>query len=322
MKICILNPSYHDSRSVFKTLNPLYDPTLYLKKHEWERHFISPINIFGQIEKLISQKFDIFFNLCDGAADQDIAGIEVVKALEFFNVAFTGAGSLFYEPSRKAMKLACQNANLLTPKYLFVNSLVELHENIKTKWQSLNLKFPLIVKHYNSYNSVGLSKKSVVHNVKDLEIETQKIIENFGSALIEEFIEGKEFTVLVAENTQNFTPVEFLFPKGETFKHFDLKWKDYETMQCLACENFVLSAELQRIATLFFEAMNGIGYARVDIRMNEKNEIYILEINPNCSIYYSEAEAGSADFILLQKPNGHQEFTDLLLKIAMNRIVK
>jgi D-alanine-D-alanine ligase len=67
--------------------------------------------------------------------------------------------------------------------------------------------------------------------------------------------------------------------------------------------------------------MNGTGYARVDIRINEKGEIYILEINPNCSVYYSEAEAGSADFILLQKNNGHQKFTDILLKIAMNRVV-
>ncbi len=46
-------------------------------------------------------------------------------------------------------------------------------------------------------------------------------------------MEGREFTVLVAENPEDelnpivFQPVECVFAEGESFKHFDLKWVDY-----------------------------------------------------------------------------------------------
>jgi hypothetical protein len=53
------------------------------------------------------RKVSTLFNLCDGAADQNTPGIEVVKTLEEHGAAFTGATSEFYEPSRQAMKLAC-----------------------------------------------------------------------------------------------------------------------------------------------------------------------------------------------------------------------
>jgi D-alanine-D-alanine ligase len=51
-----------------------------------------------------------------------------------------------------------------------------------------------------------------------------------GAALIEEFIEGTECTVLVAVNPDDparpktYTPIQYRFPEGETFKHSDMKW--------------------------------------------------------------------------------------------------
>ena len=60
------------------------------------------------------------------------------------------------------------------------------------------------------------------------------MVKEFGGVLVEEFIEGREFTVLVAENPKDknepfaFTPVECIFSPGETFKHYDLKWVDFE----------------------------------------------------------------------------------------------
>ncbi len=58
----------------------------------------------------------------------------------------------------------------------------------------------------------------------------------YGGALVEQFVAGREFTVLVAENGADpaqpltYLPVECRFSNGEEFKHFDLKWKDYDSM--------------------------------------------------------------------------------------------
>ena len=57
------------------------------------------------------------------------------------------------------------------------------------------------------------------------------MIAAFGASLIEEFIDGREFSVLVVENADDplkpfaYRPVEFCFPSGDSFKHFDMKWK-------------------------------------------------------------------------------------------------
>ena len=79
------------------------------------------------------------------------------------------------------------------------------------------------------------------HAVLDLRLR-----QGFQRVGAEEFIEGREFSVLVVENADNaeepfaYQPVEFRFPEGESFKHFDLKWKDYEAMTCVQCDDVEL----------------------------------------------------------------------------------
>jgi D-alanine-D-alanine ligase len=69
--------------------------------------------------------------------------------------------------------------------------------------------------------------------------------------LIEEFIEGREFTVLVAENPEDednpiaFMPVECRFGNGESFKHFDLKWVDHNTIGWVPCKEEELCNKLK-----------------------------------------------------------------------------
>ena len=58
----------------------------------------------------------MFLNLCDGAWDEARPGIEVVSALERLELAFTGAGTAFYEPSREVMKLVCHYLDIPYPR--------------------------------------------------------------------------------------------------------------------------------------------------------------------------------------------------------------
>jgi len=54
-----------------------------------------------------------------------------------------------------------------------------------------------------------------------------------------------------------------------------------------------------------FRALRGVGYGRADFRVNAKGEVYFLEMNPNCGLFYTAPDddpgiLGSADFILRQ----------------------
>ncbi len=75
-----------------------------------------------------------------------------------------------------------------------------------------------------------------VFNTKDLLRQADMMISVHGGCLIEEFVEDREFTVLVAENPDDprtpvaYQAVECRFPPGEEFKHFDLKWHDFDGM--------------------------------------------------------------------------------------------
>jgi hypothetical protein len=65
--------------------------------------------------------------------------------------------------------------------------------------------------------------------------------------------------------------------------------------------------------------MRGSSFGRCDLRMTEEGELFMLEINPNCGVYYAPSDPGSADLALLNDPAGHQGFTDILIQSGLAR---
>jgi D-alanine-D-alanine ligase len=217
------------------------------------------------------------------------------------------------------MKKICRENGTLAPRGISLKDVIDLDVKVK------RLRYPLIVKHPNSYGSVGLIKESRVSCFDELQIQVKRMLELFGGALVEEFIEGKEFSVLVSENPDDpvspisYVPVEVTFPPGETFKHTDMKWYRYEELQCNPVTDPHLSARLQDMSVNLFVGLNGTGYGRCDIRMNEGGELYMLEINPQGAIFYPPDAPGMADYILRYDPRGHAGFVNLLFRSALAR---
>jgi len=309
LKLCVLDGAEYQAQ----------DPAPYFQEWGAPVHWISKATVFDQIRALAEDQFDVFINLCDGGANEEEAGVEVVQALEHFNLAFTGARSDFYDPSREEMKRACERVGAPTPRFLFVTSEQQIEDAAN------QLRLPLIVKHPNGHSSVGLLKESLVETVEQLDVQVRRMLADYGGALIEEFIVGREFDVLVVENADDpsepfaYLPAEFLFPDGESFKHYDLKWIDYDAMQCVPCVDPVLAARLQAVSKKLFVALNGSGYGRCDVRVNAHGDLYLLEINPNCGVFFPPAELGSADFILTQHPEGHRGFIERIIRAALHR---
>ena len=318
MKIAILHPSSADSLTPFKDLDPPRVPDHYVPEHEYVDFQIRKASAVRQVSNIARMGFDAAINLCDGAWDEDRPGIEVTQALERAGMAFTGAGSSFYDPSREAMKMACHSVGVKFPAYV-------LARHVDDAGAAGRLRFPLIVKHPQSYSSIGLTRHSRVMNAHELFRETARMVEAYGGALIEEFIEGREFTALVAEPRDDgeaawvLDPIEFVFPEGESFKHFDLKWKDFSRMQTRHVADTSLAQRLRTVSALTFAALAGSGFGRCDLRMDTDGDIYLLEINPNCAVFYPEGEHGSADLILASDPAGHRGFLEHLLRCALRR---
>lgn len=312
MYICVLT-SVPDENDI------PYDPSPYMNGYRWKQHLVQPWDIERQIRDLIDEGVDTFINLCDGTPDDPLSGISLVHALEKCNAAFTGADSKFFDPTRDEMKNAARRVSVPTPNWIFV-SRAEDAQKIAER-----LKFPMLVKPPHGYASIGIRRNSRVENIVQLHEQLKLEVHEFGRALVEEFIEGREFTCLISENSEDpknpltFTPVEFIFPNGESFKHYDMKWVEYEKMS-VAIVNDPLIQEILRDQTIrVFKELGGNGYARCDYRMDANGTIYMLEINPNCGIFYPPHEPGSADFSLLNDQTDHAKFMKLIIQNAKRR---
>ena len=318
MRICLLTTQDLDADPFPENDWPC-DPRPFLPEATWHVATLVKSTCVQQVTEMIHRRFDLYFNLCDGAADQDIPGIEVVNTLERHGVPFTGATSWFYEPSREQMKQACIAEGIATPNWV----LARTPEDVEQAAQIL--RFPLFVKHYSSYASVDISRNSRVCSLAGLRRQAQKIMSRHGAALIEEYIAGDECTVLVAENPDDperprtYTPIQYRFPPGESFKHAKLKWVEYDKLSSFPVADPELSARLRHEAARFFVALGGASFARCDLRVDRGGTPYMLELNPNCGVYYPPTDPGSADICLAHDPEGHAGFTRQLVAAALRR---
>ncbi len=319
MRICLLTTQDLDA-DPFPPDDWPCDPRPFLPEEKWHVETLNKKTSVEVITRLVEGgEFDLFFNLCDGAADQGIPGIEVVETLEKLGVPFTGATSNYYEPTREEMKEACRREGIATPAAVLARDEADVERAAET------LRFPLFVKHHNSYASVDLSRNSRVQSRAGLLQQAHKIISRYGAALVEEYIDGIECTVLVAENPDDpdrpvsYVPMQYRFPEGEEFKHADLKWVDYDALSSFPVEDPVLAARLREEAGRFFVALGGASFGRCDVRVNAGGTPYFLEINPNCGVYYPPSDPGSADLCLMKDPAGHEGFTRQLVRAALVR---
>ena len=168
-------------------------------------------------------------------------------------------------------------------------------------------------------------RESRVDTPEQLRAQVERVCREFGSARMEEFIVGKEFNVLVVDNPDDFSnpiaypPAELVFPPGEEFWHVDVKWNYEVVFDFKRVTDPDLVMRLQDTAKRMYLAMDGVGYGRCDIRMNDKGELFIFEINPNGGIMFKPEEYGPADYMILYDPGGYKVFFDRMFQVAIAR---
>jgi len=319
MRICILCASYGRGADAYRADHPPFDPRPWLRGHACEYRVLEKATAAAEVARLAQQGFDLFINLCDGYSEEDVAGPEVIRALERSGVPFTGCDSAGYEPSREAMKDACLRGGIATPAHAFASGPDDCARI------AASLRFPLIVKHPRSYDSIGLEPASRVTDLPGLRAQVERMSRSYGGALVEEFIDGREFTVLCAEPRDGervpvtYAPLEIVFPPGHTFKHFDLKWHDYERMTPVIVEEPGLAARLRDMTARMFTAMSARSYGRCDLRSNAAGEVFMLEFNEIPCVFYPPEMPGSADLILSRDPAGHEGFLAHIAACALRR---
>lgn len=285
-------------------------------EHTWDEVVVRKEDAVATVRRLaIAGGFDAAVNFCDGGWDEPYAGVEVAVTLERFGIAYTGAGPAFHDPPRPLMKLAAQQCGVAVPPHAVVGPRTPLDPLVA-------LGFPLIVKPPQGYGSTGLDRDARVADAAALAHRVGAMCAIQGEALVERFVEGREITVLVVEGEDGpivYPPIEFRFPAGESFKHEALKWDDHSSMAVVPVADPGLRTELERIGREVFVALAGDGYARLDLRVDDRGQPWFLEINPNCAVFFPPEEYGSADHCLALVPDGHRAFLAQILAAGRRR---
>ncbi|MDX2230585.1 MAG: ATP-grasp domain-containing protein [Leptolyngbyaceae cyanobacterium bins.349] len=275
---------------------------------QWKWQPITLENMSRVVQDVAASKRNyvpVVLNYCDGFDEVDgYPGTTVVELLENQNVVFTGSDSKVFRmcDNKIRMKQAFIKAGVPTAAY---HVIVDV-SNIQGTCRELGT--PLIVKPAIASASSGISLKSVVESDDQIIKQVQWLLEgqhssrfSLNNIFVERFVSGREFTVFLIGSVKQanfikiYPPVERVFhsrlPEMQRFLAHEFYW--VESQSAPSPEPFCryqlvegdLRERLSELAKQAYCAVGGNGYARVDIRMdNRSGELFVLEVNNNCGI--------------------------------------
>lgn len=319
MKVCVLQPDYSTSAVDYQYYDPPRDLSGLLPGDDVDHVFLNKLTTYKQLKQLAKKNYDVFVNLCEGYLEWEVPSIDVIYFLELLNLPYTGPSSLLYDPPKELMKYVAYTEGVATPAYALIEKTDDLPGCCK------NLSYPLFVKPAKAGDSLGIDEHSLVHNETGLLQKAASIIDEYGPLLAEEYIKGREFTVMLVANGNDerqvtvFRPVEYIFPEGRAFKTYALKTSELHPECNVPVTDEKLELELKTASENIFKGFGGVGYARLDFRMDEHGKLFFLEINFTCSVFYKDGYEGSADYILKQDGTGQRAFLQMIISEGMAR---
>jgi D-alanine-D-alanine ligase len=284
-----------------------YDPVVLqvadaLRGH---RHKVRVLGVHGDVNQLIdglrAHKPRLVFNLMEMFGKNVLGDVAVAGILQLLGLTHTGGGpgELFLRQDKALTKELLAFHGVPFPHYVVFRR--DFYPETIGR-----LRMPLIVKPLRMDASIGIESHSLVRSTTQMMKRVVAIHEKVkDSALVEEYIEGREFYIGVIGNKKPIAlpPIEMDFsglPKGyPAILGRRAKWvkrsREYKgTHAKLAEIDDDLKAKLQRVAVDAYRALRVRDYGRVDLRMSNSEEIYVIEVNASCYLERSAELATAA----------------------------
>lgn len=252
-------------------------------------------------------KAALIFNLFEGFDGEPGSEAALAEVLEQMGACFTGSPSraLRLSQNKAAEKQLLRSQGIPVPDWQVLSPQNLFH---------FNLKFPCIVKPQGEHASHGISAASVVNDLGVLSKQISFIFDAYHcQSLVEEFLPGREFCALVLGNGHlRLFPIEeivYALPAGKpNILTYAAKWIPEDEYfigtktKCPADVTPEMSREIESMAMASFRAVGCRGYARVDMRQDKEDQLFVLEVNPNPDISSAggarlQAEVGGLDHV-------------------------
>lgn len=296
-----------------------------LKERGYKTTFFDFNNVQKLFENLKNSDVDMVFNLCERINNSSLLEPHAASLLDVLEIPYTGSNpstlSLCIDKIR--VKKLLNYHKIPTPKWDYV---YDLKDPIRE-----DLHYPLIVKPANTDNSIGISNDSVVINKDALTKQVKKVMTELSCpVLIEEYIEGDEYDVSIIGSEEDDLQVLPLsrsifdnMPKGYWHIYpYDAKYKNAQ----LYLKNIIVQRPAKNISTKLKSLLGEIAldtynildchdYGRIEIRVDENNNPYVLELNPNPSINKGNCVPAVAEVMGMD----YGDFLEEIIRLAIKR---
>ena len=268
-------------------------------------HEVFPIghhDELGDIRRALDEhKPQVTFNLIEEFLGNALFDQHVVSFLELMKQKYTGCNP-------RGLTLARDKGlskKILAYHRIPVPGFAVFPMNRKVR-RPRRLPFPLLVKSVSEEGSAGIARASVVNDDEKLRERVEFIHRHTNThAIVEQYIGGREIYVGVIGNQllQTYAPWELSISKlpegAPNIATGKMKWDaKYQEKVGLSTGASELAPELQkkleRLSKRIYRTLFLSGYARLDYRLNEDGQFYLLEANPNPNIAFGDDFADSA----------------------------
>jgi len=257
-------------------------------------HVVSIIGVHGDVQRLLDgiriTDPELVFNLMEMFDDNLLGDVAVAGLLDLCGVPYTGsgAGELHLCQDKALTKKILAYEGILYPRFAVFPRDVGFETGG-------NLRMPLFVKPLRADASIGVDEScSLVRDANALMRRVLAIHDEVNdAALAEEFIEGRElYVAILGDDEPEVLPViEMDFsglPAGAPHvlgvrAKFDESSLEYQGTRAVLAElPDELRARVHKIALDAYRALHVRDYGRVDLRLTQSGEIYVIEVNASC----------------------------------------
>ena len=229
------------------------------------------------ITELIAQKFDRAVIILHGQGGEDgtIQGL-----LEILKIPYTGSGvlasSIAMDKYRTKLIWNAYGIPVAKSSCLTKNAYVQNEQDaIKNVINELRLKLPVIVKPNHGGSTLGLT---VVYTQDELKQAIDTAFMQDDAVLIEEFIVGDEYTVVIDEN-RVYPIIKIEPPKNKNSYDYQDKYFTNDTKYVCSANLGALQESIEHYARVGYNAIDARGIARADFMISQSGQVYFLEIN-------------------------------------------
>lgn len=229
---------------------------------------------------------DLVFNIAEGISGPNREAY-IPTICEMLNLPYTGS-----DPLTLSLCLDKSRAKEILSYYGIPNPKFWIFDGLRPDWSAV--EFPSIVKPLYEGSSKGIRDNSVVRNAEELQIKVMEIIDTYHQpALVEKFLNGREFTVGILGNVPDLEILPIVeidhrcLPAGANpIYSYEAKWvwdrpeNPLPLFHCPAEISPQLKARIEEVVIRTWKVLRIKDWCRLDLRLDEFGEPNVLEVNP------------------------------------------